>query len=96
MAYTKANFQLFEEFPIENTVKEFMYLNAAGDSIATMTAAGYISDAGTKRVAVGDLVHVITQSPATYNIMQTRPTPTPRRWRRPGLPPATRWRTSAT
>ena len=62
MAYSKANFQLFEEFPIESTVKEFIYINSANDTLATLMSAGFISDAGTKRVNAGDLVHVINNN----------------------------------
>lgn len=68
MAYNKANFQLLEEFPIESTVKIFLYLST--DSVATMTAAGYVSDAGTKRVQVGDLVHVVNQTAPGYTLLQ--------------------------
>jgi hypothetical protein len=72
MAYVPANFQLLEEFPIENTVKEFLYINSANDTLATVMASGFISDAAVKRVRQGDLVHVVNNNTGqiTYWEMQ--------------------------
>lgn len=70
MAYTPANFQLMEEFPIESTVKWFIYVNTAGDTLQTMLGSAFISDAGKKRVAVGDMVHIISQTAPYYYLAQ--------------------------
>src|SRR5260370_38307997 len=57
VAYNTSNLSLWTQ-TIEGNFKEWIYITA--DPLATVLGAGYFSDAFNKRVAIGDLVWVMS------------------------------------
>lgn len=61
MAYVTNNLNLVLTGPLESDTKEWFYVST--DSLATITAAAYISDAAKKGMLKGDLVWVFNKTP---------------------------------
>lgn len=67
MAYTGATLSMLNR-NIEGGLREWLYIST--DSLATMTAASYISDATNRGIQKGDIVWAVNQSTPTVYVLQ--------------------------
>ena len=67
MSYQTSQLSVWSQ-TIEGNIKEWIYLTS--DSLATVTATGYFSDAAAKRMSIGDVVFVMSGTVNTATVLE--------------------------